>query len=198
MTNIDCGPLKVFNPNTGKCIMEDGAVASKIRRLGIKLTRRGTCDGTIVVSKAGNPYCKPKTVIIHSNLPLGRDGVVDVIRRSCKAQEKEIAYLKQLRERNQKNIKDASSRISRLTTQLDTALRSIETMTGREGRQRRGDKRTRLGESPGADPKRSKKQNPAPELQPPGLRREMSEATSRARPERQGRPSSRGTGRRRG
>ena len=129
MSTIDCGPMKVFNPGTGKCIMKEGATAVKLRRLGVKLDRRGACDGNVVLSKTGNPYCKPKTILLHANLPRGRDSVIDVMRSGCKVQEKEIEYLKKLRARNQKNIDDATSRITRLTGQLDTALRAIEKMT---------------------------------------------------------------------
>ncbi len=129
MSTIDCGPLKVFNPGTGKCIMKEGATAVKLRRLGVKLDRRGACEGNVVMSKSGNPYCKPKTILLHADLPRGRNSVIDVMRSGCKVQEKEIEYLKKLRARNQKNIDDASSRITRLTGQLDTALRAIEKMT---------------------------------------------------------------------
>lgn len=129
MSTIDCGPMKVFNPGTGKCIMKEGATAVKLRRLGVKLDRRGACEGNVVLSKTGNPYCKPKTILLHANLPRGRNSVVDVMRSGCKVQEKEIEYLKKLRARNQKNIDDATSRITRLTGQLDTALRAIEKMT---------------------------------------------------------------------
>lgn len=129
MSTIDCGPMKVFNPGTGKCIMKEGATAVKLRRLGVKLDRRGACEGNVVMSKSGNPYCKPKTILLHADLPRGRNSVIDVMRSGCKVQEKEIEYLKKLRARNQKNIDDASSRITRLTGQLDTALRAIEKMT---------------------------------------------------------------------
>jgi len=129
MSTIDCGPMKVFNPGTGKCIMKEGATAVKLRRLGVKLDRRGACEGNVVTSKSGNPYCKPKTILLHANLPRGRNSVIDVMRSGCKVQEKEIEYLKKLRARNQKNIDDASLRITRLTGQLDTALRAIEKMT---------------------------------------------------------------------
>ena len=133
MSTIDCGPLKVFNPGTGKCIMKEGATAVKLRRLGVKLDRHGACEGNVVMSKSGNPYCKPKTILLHANLPRGRNSVINVMRSGCKVQEKEIQYLKKLRARNQKNIDDASSRITRLTGQLDTALRAIEKMSLTQG-----------------------------------------------------------------
>lgn len=112
--------------------MKDGGVATKLQRLGMNLSRVGTCDGTVVISKSGNPYCKTKTVILHSSIPGSRDGVVDVVRSGCEVQKKEIEYLKQLRSRNAANINGASRRIERLTKQLDSTLKTIEQLTGKK------------------------------------------------------------------
>lgn len=157
--------------------MKDGGVATKLKRLGMNLTRVGTCDGTVVISKTGNPYCKTKTVILHSTIPGSRDGIVDVIHSGCEVQKKEIEYLKQMRTRNAANIKDASRRIARLTEQLDSTLKTIEQLTGKkQDRGRAPRERTR---SPVSGTRTPSSARPAPTPPPKPVQRERTRSPVR-------------------
>lgn len=57
MGYIDCGQGYIFNPETGKCIKEGGVTAKKVEKKYGRVTQTGQCDGTVLTSASGIPYC---------------------------------------------------------------------------------------------------------------------------------------------
>lgn len=54
---IDCGKGYVYNPKSGRCVSADGDSAESVRATFGKVSRYGTCSGTVKKSSKGTPYC---------------------------------------------------------------------------------------------------------------------------------------------
>lgn len=58
---IDCGKGFIYNPKSGRCVRADGDSAESVRATFGKVSRYGTCSGTVKKSSKGAaPYCSKK------------------------------------------------------------------------------------------------------------------------------------------
>ena len=118
MSRIDCGPGKVFNPNSGKCIQREGATAKKLANFGTQLSQSGECTGTVKRGlKSGVPYCTPSTVYVHSNTR-GPSTRANAAKRNIERQKREIDELKRLRSRNAEELKRISLQVKRIEKRI--------------------------------------------------------------------------------
>lgn len=118
MSRIDCGPGKVFNPNSGKCIQREGATAKKLANFGTQLSQTGECTGTVKRGlKSGVPYCTPSTVYVHSNTR-GPSTRASAAKRNIERQKREIDELKRLRSRNAEELKRISLQVKRIEKRI--------------------------------------------------------------------------------
>jgi len=132
MPRIDCGPGKVFNPNSGKCIQREGATAKKLANFGTQLSQSGECNGTVKRGlKSGVPYCTPSTVYVHANTR-GPSTRANAAKRNIERQKREIDELKRLRSRNAEELKRISLKVKRIEERIDLPQGTKRTRIARE------------------------------------------------------------------
>ena len=171
MSRIDCGPGKVFNPNSGKCIQREGATAKKLANFGTQLSQSGECNGTVKRGlKSGVPYCTPSTVYVHSNMR-GPSSRVNAAKRNIERQKREIDELKRLRSRNAEELKRISLKVKRIEMRIDhpqgtKRTRDVRNVRERDDQPDRPTKRASTGNRP------TRPTPPAPPA--PSTRRPMS------------------------
>ena len=154
MPRIDCGPGKVFNPNSGKCIQREGATAKKLEKFGTQLNQSGECNGAVKRGiKSGVPYCAPTTVYVHPDMR-GPSTRANAAKRNIERQKREIDELKRLRTQNAKEIKRISLEVKRIERRIgDTPqgtkrmrdARDVRDVRGRNGQPDRPTKRPTIG-----------------------------------------------------
>jgi hypothetical protein len=153
MSRIDCGPGKVFNPNSGKCIQREGATAKKLANFGTQLSQSGECNGTVKRGlKSGVPYCTPSTVYVHSNMR-GPSSRVNAAKRNIERQKREIDELKRLRSRNAEELKRISLKVKRIEMRIGhpqgtKRTRDVRNVRERDDQPDRPTKRASTGNRP--------------------------------------------------
>jgi len=176
MSRIDCGPGKVFNPNSGKCIQREGATAKKLANFGTQLSQLGECNGTVKRGlKSGVPYCTPSTVYVHSNTR-GPSSRVNAAKRNIERQKREIDELKRLRSRNAEELKRISLKVKRIEKRLDNPQGTKRTRDVRDVRDVRGVRDVRDVRERNDQPDRptTKRARPTPPAPPVSARRPRS------------------------
>src|SRR6056300_1158019 len=153
MSRIDCGPGKVFNPNSGKCIQREGATAKKLANFGTQLSQSGECNGTVTRGlKSGVPYCTPSTVYVHSNMR-GPSTHASAAKRNIERQKREIDELKRLRSRNAEELKRISLKVKRIEMRIGhpqgtKRTRDVRNVRERDDQPDRPTKRASTGNRP--------------------------------------------------
>lgn len=127
MVTIDCGPDRIYNPDTGRCIKADGITAKKLVERLRTSSQRGDCDGTILQTPKGVPYCSKKATLVERAKRTKRGSTVAVAPPTNEAVVVDTRIARALRE-VRKLLLRKNRRIRQLQQQIRTSKAKMESL----------------------------------------------------------------------
>lgn len=139
MVTINCPPGYIYNPDSGKCIKEDGVTAKKILKKYGSTSRRGACSGTVLQSAKGLSYCSTasgskKKKETNGQPPKGRgqivmdERLVTALREVKRTLVRKDERIRSLSSRLDAAAKTKSTEVASLEKQLETCEKRVDSL----------------------------------------------------------------------
>lgn len=122
---IDCGAGYIFNPETGNCVKADGDAAARLQEKG-RVSRFGTCNGAVKISKGGRPHCVRGTQPKKKKSPAGQGAAQKKAAGVAAVQHEAVARRRAHQDlANSLRLKLVESQMRRQMNKTNVVLKSI-------------------------------------------------------------------------